>query len=174
MRYSIFLVFIVLLSSCSKWQDKPATNDPRLTNPYCNDPQAVNYNWGFPGKPDNTTCYYPTDLFKGGYSFTDSVYLPDDSLALVNAYSLYVTPLNHTAMSVSGFCGGNVILKFTAGKYGTATVDTNATVQAGQYLCRELDTVSGTFTTTNNGLYVSFKVVSDTGFTSHRGTAKKL
>jgi hypothetical protein len=102
------------------------------------------------------------------------VYLPDDSLALLNAYILYVTPLNHTAMSVSGFCGGNVILKFTAGKYGTATVDTNATVQAGQYLCRELDTVSGTFTTTNNGLYVSFKVVSDTGFTSHRGTAKKL
>src|SRR5579872_3418748 len=76
---SFIVIFFLMLTegvcSCSKYKDTKATADPRLTNPYCNDTNAVNYNWGFPGKPDSTVCFYPTDVFKGIYTFNDSIFL---------------------------------------------------------------------------------------------------
>jgi hypothetical protein len=167
----------VVLFSCQKWQDNLSNGDPRLTHPYCNDPAAVNYNWGFPGKPDSTTCYYPTDVFKGNYLYNDSVYLPDDSLAYVKQYTLQVNALDYTKMTVIGFCGSNH-LSFTAGKYAIATADTNAV--KGQTFCRTLDTLSGTLTHITNikgdtiWMGINFTVVSDTGSTTHKGTARKI
>ena len=164
------LCSVLVLYSCQKWQDKPAA-DPHLSNKYCNDPTAVNYNWGFPGTPDNTVCYYPTDVFKGTYTFKDSVYLPDDSLAFVKSYTLNVIAINHVNMAVMGFCGTSDSLKFTAGKYGMATADTNAV--SGQFFCRQLDTLTGNLVIDSAGFQISFKVQSDTGYTIHSGQAIK-
>src|ERR1043165_5567011 len=94
MRYfSLIILSLALVMgfafSCKKWQDPAPKEDPRLTRHYCNDPSAVNYNWDFPGKPDNSVCFYPADLFAGTYMFYDTVsasqsdlYLSADSLVL--------------------------------------------------------------------------------------------
>ena len=71
------VVVMLCLSSflaCTKWADTQKPSDPRLTQKYCNDPFAVNYNWGFPGLPDNSTCIFPSDLYVGTYLFHDSIY----------------------------------------------------------------------------------------------------
>jgi len=71
-----FFIIIACLSSilgCTKWTDTQNASDPRLTQKYCNDPFAVNYNWGFPGIPDNSTCVFPSDVYVGTYVFHDSI-----------------------------------------------------------------------------------------------------
>lgn len=52
MKY--FKVFILLalsvsiFFSCEKWKDPNPDVDPRITErKYCNDPEAINYNWDF-------------------------------------------------------------------------------------------------------------------------------
>src|SRR5947208_3141374 len=67
-------VLFLISASCKKYTDQPGKSDPRLARKYCNDPSAVNYNRDFPGTEDNSICYYPTDVFKGQYTFTDSIY----------------------------------------------------------------------------------------------------
>ncbi len=190
MRYFSFVVIMLgvgalTLFSCAKWKDPAPITDPRLTNPYCNDPDAVNYNRGFPGKPDNSICFYPTDLFKGVYLFKDSVYR--DTL-FISADSFYLTiepqQNSHTKMLVSGMCRGGDPLIMTAGASFIATLDTTigdtTTLNLGQFLCRSADTIAGTITkpvTDTNiqfpTLLINFKVASDTGVTTHIGKAKK-
>src|ERR1043165_6289024 len=95
MRYfSLIILSLALVMgfafSCKKWQDPAPKEDPRLTRPYCNDPEAVNYNWDFPGKPDNSVCFYPSDLFAGTYTFWDTVTHVEKEL-LLSADSLSVS-----------------------------------------------------------------------------------
>ena len=174
-----------MLHSCAKWKDPAPVTDPRLINPYCNDPDAVNYNRGFPGKPDNSVCFYPTDIFKGVYLFKDSVYR--DTL-FISADSFYLTiepqKGSRTKMLVTGMCAGSTPLTMTAGASFVATLDTTVgdttTLVLGQYMCRTQDTIAGTITkpvTDTNvqfpTLLIYFKVASDTGATMHIGKAKK-
>ena len=180
-------ILLLLLSgasvfySCKKWVDPPATNDPRLTNPYCNDPNAVNYNWGFPGKPDNSLCYYPTDLFKGTYQFVDSVYIASTSLFIyTKTETLQVYARSQTKLSIFGFCdAGDSLLLHATNNY-IATVDSligDTLTIRGQYLCRIQDTINGTITYSriDSLLHVNLQVVSDTGQTTlHIGKARKI
>ena len=178
-----FSLFAGIFYSCNKWVDPKPINDPRLINPYCNDPNAVNYNWGFPGKPDNTICYYPSDLFKGKFVFQDSVYSQSGSTfglflwAKTDTLSFYA--LSQTKIIASGICGITDSFKLTAYTF-TATMDTlvgdTLTSARGQIMCRVQDTVSGTlfYNRTDSLIHISLQVINDTGISTHVGVARKL
>ena len=178
---TILAVGAILCYSCAKWKDPAPTTDPRLTNPYCNDPNAVNYNWGFPGKPDNTICFYPTDVFVGDYVFTDSVYLnPNFTFVQSQVETLHIARNSQTQMTVTGFCSNGNTIHLTCDKSYNATVDTtlgDSVTNRGQPLCRLVDTVNGTIAKdriVDSLLHINFQVISDTGSTTHIGNAKKI
>ena len=168
---------LVIIASCKKWSDPAPTNDPRLTNPYCNDPDAVNYNWGFPGKPDNSVCFYPTDIFKGTYAMVDSIYSTRDGYYLKrDSVTLQIYALSKNKLAITGFCSGDT-LKFTAGTNYIATVDSligDTTTNRGQYWCRRVDTAAGTVTYNklDSVLYFNLLVTADSGQTNHVGKAR--
>lgn len=177
-RYIVFIVLIIIsLSACKKYSDIKGVHDPRLDSTfYCNDPEAVNYNWGFPGIPKDSVCFFPTDVFSGTYLFKDSIYTPAnaDSPALVISYTLNLYRLTKVNFRMTGFCSGGDSLHFTADRYYKAYGDTTALT--GQTFCNILDTLSGTMTkdmTNDTTMYIDFTVVADTGTTFHRGTAFK-
>jgi hypothetical protein len=181
------LLLVLTVVSCEKWSDPKAVDDPRINErKYCNDPEAVNYNWNFPGQPDNTTCIYPSDLFEGNYTFTDSIYSADqifDSVRTLITYPLQIIPVSKSAIRIIGFCGATDSLRLSAER-STYRADVDSTIQVtdttfdyGQLFCRSLDTVSGSITKDrydSTRLIIDFKVVSDTGVNYHRGTAIKL
>ncbi len=189
MRYFGFISFLLIVScsiffSCAKYKDSKAGSDPRLTNPYCNDPNAVNYNWGFPGKPDNTICFYPADLFKGVYLFHDSISIQSSGL-FIYADSLLLTisgiPNSQTKISILGFCPNGIGLTLTANTSFSASVDTtegDSVTNWGQQFCSLGDTVNGTVTKdriNDSLMYFSFQVASDTGvITMHIGSARRI
>ena len=179
MRYiSLALILICLSSSCMKSKvDNTPTTDSRLDRPYCNDPAAVNYNWAFPGTPDNTTCFYPTEVFRAAYSYNDSVYFSDGTFLFALADTLHLYAIDNTHLALLGFCGPYDTLKLTADRFYRAQLDTFTNFEIGQPLCRIADTVSGLIIQDMNDsskLKVNFTVASDTGTTIHRGTAIKL
>jgi hypothetical protein len=179
----LFISGVSLILSCAKYKDSKAVTDPRLTNPYCNDPTAVNYNWGFPGKPDNTVCFYPTDVFKGVYLYHDSVFLPPPSGIFIHADSLvlYIHRLSNTKISILGFCSNGDSLLLTASPLYVASIDTtegDSVTNWGQRFCSAGDTVNGTVTKdriNDSLMYFSFQVASDTGIvTTHIGSARRI
>jgi hypothetical protein len=172
--YGLFwgLGVVLALVSCQKWKDQKGA-DPGLTSYYCNDPVAVNYNWGFPGMPDSTVCYYPSDVFTGTFSFVDSVLLPDNTLSGIQSGMFQITADSREKFTIAGICAGNM-LHFTANRYGLATADTLIANGAGQLMCREQDTLVGQITqSAPDTLFFNFTVLSDTGTTYHLGTAYK-
>ncbi len=187
MKYAVstilfFAISTAVLFSCAKWKD-PAPQDLGLTNPYCNDPAAVNYNWGFPGRADNSVCFYPNSLFIGTYMFYDSVYR--DTL-FVGADSTIITLSSidpdptHSKLNLTGICGLNI--KLTALPGYQATVDTligdTSTITQGQHYCGVHDTLNGIISRSRldspTVLRMSFLVMTDSVIATHNGTAKKL
>lgn len=177
----------VFVFSCKKYKDPDLATDPRIaTRKYCNDPLAVNYNWDFPGVPDNTVCFYPTDIFKGSYLFTDSIYRSDnsfDSARSLITYTLNIIPYTTNKFALVGFCGNGDSLKFTAerttyrGNADTTIKLNDSTYVYGQFFCSSLDTLTGTLMRPKGdsvSLLIDFTVLSDTGLNYHRGTAIKL
>ncbi len=162
-----------MLTACSKYKDEPGGSDPRLSRKYCNDPEAVNYNFDFPGTADNSVCYYPADAFSGVYSFKDSVYSTPGTLVRQDSILLRFFALSRVRIAISGFCpGGSDSLHFTANRTLRASGDT--TIVTGQRLCRDRDTLSGYITKSlgdSSRLRFFLTVVSDTGTTTHQGTA---
>ncbi len=165
---------VLFLFACKQEENKYNATDPRLQNrPFCNDPEAVNYNWDFPGKADPSVCFFPSDLFRGRFVFRDSVYDNDgyaDSAAW-REYTIHIIPQGKNALRIEGFCA--TALTLTAPRVGfRATLDTNAV--SGQIFCRPQDTVSG-FLLRNYAdsthLQIQFSVRSDTSIRTHRGTA---
>lgn len=172
------LVFL----ACSKYKDpaRPDLGDSLGNKVYCNDPRAVNYNWNFPGKLDNTTCVYPIDPFSGNWKFQDYVTLPNGDTDAVLTRNLVFTSTEDTVLThiaVTGWCSGNVPLYITANKYGKALVDTFPGSALGQYLCVTTDTLNGNF---NKGAYkspdsmkIDLTVTDASGAKSHKGIAVK-
>lgn len=180
-RFFPFLLFgflgLTLVVSCQKWKDSKPFTDPRINNPYCNDPNAVNYNWGFPGRPDDSVCFYPTDVYVGKYLFVDSVLHSDNSFFYADSLTLHFYALSQTKMAILGFCSAGDSLKLTVDRSMNAVID-SVIVGFGQSFCRTADTVSGTIEkvltdTTNKTFTVNFTVVSDTGVNFHTGTIIK-
>ena len=182
---AVIIAGVLYLPSCKKWTDPKGYTDPRLTNPYCNDPNAVNYNWGFPGKPDNSICFYPTDEFKGNWVFIDSIYsmsgATDGNFLYAIIDTLHIYARSDTTMTIYGFCSVGDSLKFHArGLSFTATIDTlvgdSLTTTMGQIFCRLVDTVNGSifYSRADSMLHVNFTVTSDTGLSSHVGKGKAI
>ena len=175
-----FTVCTALFFSCAKWKDPKPYTDPRLTNPYCNDPAAVNYNWGFPGKPDSTVCFYPNSLFIGNYTYHDTIY-KDTLLVGIDSFTINIAIANNskTKMILTGFCGAGIYLTGLPGYQ--ATIDTiigdTATFNQGQVFCSagSGDTVFGYITKDRLDspavLHFYVQVAADTGTTSHFGSA---
>jgi hypothetical protein len=164
-------ISLLVLSACQKYEDQPGQSDPRLARKYCNDPEAVNFNFDFPGTADNSVCYYPSDVFAGTYSFNDSIYTSANKFAFAIPVTLYITAQSRTKFDVSGLCPSGT-LHFTSTRILRASAD--STVLNGQTLCRVKDTVSG-FLVRKLGdstrMQVTLTVLSDTGATTHQGTA---
>lgn len=184
----VLLVFVLLtgiIVACKKYEDPQSTvSGDDFTNLYCNDPAAVNYNHGFPGKPDNSKCFYPTDVFSGTYTFEDQVYYSADYIYAPSAsdtFDLILTPVDKTELSVYGMCSNGNPVKFFADRYYRAVGDSSFVVEdsiklPGQIFCNNVtDTVTGLITRRpdNDTLSVSFTILSDTGITFHTGRAYK-
>lgn len=166
--------------SCLKANDPPpAKPNPNLKNHYCNDPRAINYNWGFPGIPDNTVCIYPVDSFLGQWSLTDSVFHADSSFDYLLTGTLNFTATedsSKTHLKVLGFCNNSSPLFATADKYGYAGIDSMNNETAGQLLCSASDTVTGSFQflmNTKDTLRIQLNITgANAGY--HKGIAHKL
>jgi hypothetical protein len=181
-RLSLVLISLVsILLGCAKYSDPKGKRDSRLDSTfYCNDPNAVNYNWGFPGTPDSALCYYPADIYKGNYSFTDSIYNGDgslDSAQSLSTYTLSFIRLSNRKIGVLGFCSPGDTLFLTVSRV-TVVAEVDTLVGIGQKFCRTQDTVNGYLTDnrfdTLTSIKIDFSVISDTGLNYHRGTAYKL
>ena len=166
-----FLVAVILiLASCKKWKDTPGNTSPLLNRPYCNDPTAVNYNWDFPGKPDNSVCFYPTDVFKGNFIYTDSIYDGAQNFIRSQVLNLVINSSSRSKMTIAGFCSsGN--LSFTATRQLRA--DADSVVGYGQLLCRPTDTITGNINRASltDPIVFDLTVNTDTGVSYHRGSA---
>lgn len=177
----LFTTSLFCLVACQKWKDPEPKTDPRLSNYYCNDPEAVNYNWGFPGTPNDSVCYYPADKYKGIYFFKDSVYLSNNAFTYAPNYQdsfIYVYALSKTKIGVIGLCSGGDTIKFTVDRALRATVDSATGFKLGQPFCDVIDTVTGGISpdltdSTNKRFIVNLTVASDTGINFHKGFAIK-
>jgi hypothetical protein len=184
-RIAVLAGIVALVVSCSKYEDPPKTGlDDRLTNPYCNDPRAINYNRGFPGKPDNAVCIFPVDSFLGTWLLTDSMFRPNgDTIGVQQKTLSFVATedsvLRHIAMN--GWCNNGLAVYLTANKYSFAHVDTLLEGSAGQLNCGSgADTLSGnlrlnadTAIATPGTLMLEFTVSGSEGTVIHRGRAVK-
>lgn len=178
--FYLILIFSVLIG-CTKADS--SKSDARLNNStYCNEPEAINYNLGFPGVPDNTKCVFPTQVFKGSYLLYDSVLDADSKFKRIDTLNLTLTAVNNVKLNLTGFCSGTLTL--TANRYYKSVVDSLpivngsiTTMLSGQYLCGNMkDTISG-FITKNQidstKITIDFTVASDSGIIFHKGTGTK-
>lgn len=188
-KAKISLLFTALIAvviySCSKYEDPaPADGSGLFNNKYCNDSRATNYNWGFPGVPDNSACIYPVDSFLGKWSLTDSMFSPNGENIGVALKTLTFTGTEDTArigLSVTGWCSNNTAIYLVANKYGYAYADTLAEGTPGQFLCgATTDTLSGQLNLYKGGdstlkgtMEINFMVNDASGTVNHRGTAIK-
>jgi hypothetical protein len=176
----LMAISVGLLLSCAKYKD-PKGYDPHLPNHYCNDPLGVNYNWDFPGVPDNTTCFYPTDVFAGKYLFHDSMFLKSNFLFIgADSFILTIKKVNNLKMSIFGLCANGDGFSLTATPIFTASVDTtvgDSLSSYGQLLCSLHDTLTGSISQNriDSTITISLQVASDTGVTTlHLGSAKLI
>ncbi len=163
---------LLLAASCEKYEDKPGPDDSRLSRKYCNDPEAVNFNRDFPGTADNSVCFYPSDAYKGRFTWIDSIY-SNSTLQSQRSLILDFSAVDKEQISVQGLCeGAPTMITFSANRQLRAVADT--TILKGQALCRPRDTVSGYILQSlgdSSRLRFYLTVVSDTGTTLHQGTA---
>ncbi len=178
LRYIVIAIFCIgAFASCKKYKDQPGPDDPRLERPYCNDPEAVNYNWDFPGKPDSTVCYYATDVLAGNYTLQDSIYSSENVLDTLGIRTVYfnIYPLSRFHIGVVGLCGPDTLF-FLSDRYYNISAD--SLFESGQPFCSPLDTVTGTMRlspgdTTFLQLDLTVYGGALTGTRYHRGTAIK-
>jgi len=174
----LFIVVMLCLSSflaCTKWVDTQSPVDPRLTQKYCNDPFAVNYNWGFPGVPDNSTCIFPADLYVGTYLFHDSIYSIANILVDTNQIMLRIFKKKIDKVAIWGFYNVADSLFVSVLKNGNGSIDSLQNFP-GQNLPTSLDTLSGScykYVLDTLRLKINWKINTDTGIYFHKGTAIK-
>lgn len=182
MSKNVFIVILLITAmySCTKSEPYNEPNEQLFENKYCNDPEAINYNDGFPGTPDNSICIYPKDVFVGTYALRDSVLNLDFELDTIWVMDISVYALSNNVLRVTGFCNQGDSLDFTADRYYKATADSvlfpDSTLLPGQYGCRALDTLIGTLRKDQldtNLLRINWTITSDTGINYHIGTAVK-
>jgi hypothetical protein len=174
MRHIVF-IFILFIGfvSCKKAVDTPGAQYAGQEQPYCNDPEAINYNYQFPGTANNMTCTFPTDPFTGQFTLSDTVYTADFASYYVLFHTVNVYAISKTKMAVVGFCGISDSIKLTAGRYYKASIDT--TILNGQALCNPKDTISGFFEADSIGIKIKFTMNSEIeGIKYHTGRGIRI
>ncbi len=168
------LLPLLFLLACKGYKDPAPFTDPRIVNPYCNNPSAINYNWNFPGIPNDSVCIFPADIFGGTYFYHDSIF--NATGLLLNEDSFYITlhQIDTTHLTIEGFCTGKVFTA-RANRFGAFTLDS---IQgSGQFLCNGIDTLMGggsKFDIWDTlSLHLQYQVHSDTAVVYHAGTAIK-
>ena len=173
LRYCLFIV--LLATSCKRYEDPAAFTDPRIKELYCNDPSAVNYNWNFPGIPDNSTCIYPSDVFEGLYKYYDTTLDATLNVVSTDSFTLSFVKVDSTKMILNGFCGNNP-LSLHANRILRFTID--SLMGEGQIHCNPLDTITGggfkQAFSDNLHIFLNYEILSDTGRTKHKGKGTKL
>ncbi len=166
MRQSILFI-LLFAAACKPYQDPDPITDPRINNPYCNVPSAINYNWGFPGIPDNSTCIYAADLFQGNYIWRDTI--RDGNGAAISFDSVFatVTKIDSNRLNISGRCGYD--LKLTADRFLNIVID--SLDGNGQKFCSPTDTIIGSglkisFSDTTNFI-LNYRIESDSVISTH-------
>jgi len=168
-KYLSYIILLLFAVSCRPYQDPAPISDPRLQDSrYCNDPAAINYNWNFPGIPDNSICFYPADVFAGNYLWRDTVL--NDNLTARSFDSTYVTlqKIDTVGLKLSGKCGYEI--NITADRFLTLIIDSIA--GNGQLFCRNTDTIIGTgiksSITDTTTFTLNYTIHSDTGISNHK------
>jgi hypothetical protein len=176
----IAVILLIAIVSCNKYKDPPRKDrDERLDNPYCNDPIAINYNWGFPGVPNNDVCIYPTDPFEGSWIFTDTIYFSDSAIASIETYSLNFSPVHEDSLkskiAVYGWCSNEPFF-IIADKFLKATTDTTDGGLNMQIICNPPDSIYGSFAKYDEdslAMRINLTVNNQNGIRVHSGTAVK-
>ena len=167
MRNNIFII-LLLIAACKPYEDPEPITDPRINNPYCNDPAAINFNWGFPGVPDNSQCFYPADVFEGNYVWQDSTLNDNGAVIAYDSIFSTINKIDSTRFEIIGRCNANV--KLTASRFLTFTIDT--IVGDGQIFCRATDTIAGSGmkvgVSDTSTFFMNYSVITDTGTTTHK------
>jgi len=175
MRIILLISSCILLFGCKHYKDPDPFSDDRINKHYCNDPSAINFNWDFPGIPDNTVCIYPAQIFSGNYFYRDSILGKDLSVLGVDSFPITVTQIDSTRLKILGLCGTEFYTA-KANRFFQFTLDT--VVGNGQQFCNPLDTISGNgkkFSIADTStIKLSYQLLSDTGISYHSGTAIKL
>jgi hypothetical protein len=172
---TFIMLYTIIIIGCVKYKDPTPITTDKLTTPYCNILTAVNYNWGFPGVPNNSICTYPADLFLGTYIFYDSVlnavaeYVPFDSNIIE------ISKVSDSTILIKGLCGSNSsTFSAKATKNYRFSLDSNTTL--GQVFCSNNDTINGfgmkNFYNDSNFKF-SYNLINNAIITEHKGTFKK-
>lgn len=167
MRNLLFVTFI-FIAACKPYQDPDPISDPRLEeSSYCNDPAAINYNWGFPGVPDNTLCIYPSDVFTGNYVWRDTILDGNRNVLGFDSAFVTITKIDTTRVNINGRCGYD--LKLTADEFLNIVID--SIDGNGQKFCQANDTIIGSglktgFSDTTT-FTLNYTIISDTGSSMH-------
>lgn len=179
-KIAIYISGLLLFMACAKSDPFDKADEDQFGNRYCNDPIAINYNHGFPGTADNTTCIYPTDVFTGTYLLKDSIYDADFNLDTILDFMVRFHRVSLTQLKLSGFCLNGDTVRLTADRYYRAAVDStllpDSSMMEGHVFCRAIDTLTGTinkYKDDSNKIRVSFIIASDTGINYHVGTGIK-
>jgi hypothetical protein len=169
-----YLLVFILFGACKKYSDPAPFSDPRINNPYCNVPAALNYNWGFPGIPDNSLCIYPSTFFSGNYFYRDSTFDIGMNFLSQDSFPITITVVDTSRVNISGFCGTNVLQAKTDKFY---KIKFDSTFAYGQHLCSSTDTVTGGGSKKDISdtatIKFAYTLLSDTGVSYHIGTATK-
>ena len=175
-----YIIIGLLFLGCAKSDPFNKADGSQFVTHYCNDPIAINYNYGFPGTADNKVCIYPTDVFSGTFELKDSIYDADFNLDTILNYVVSFHRVSLTQLKLSGFCINGDTVRLTADKYYRAAVDStmlhDSSMIEGHVFCRAIDTLRGTinkYKDDSNKIKINFIIASDTGINYHIGTGIK-
>lgn len=172
-----FAALSMFFIACEKYKDKKGDDiQDQLKNKYCNIPFAINYNWGFPGIEDNSTCYFAYEFFEGSWIFIDTVskdevVLSIDTIPISFARKEADTTL--ASIEMMGLCNLEK-LNLITDKFYNAITDTMENGEKFQVICNNQDTIAGTIArhiSDSTNLSIKLSVTNANGTFIHKGIA---
>lgn len=174
MRIVFLVVVFFSFIACKKYKDPKPFTDSRIKNKYCNDPSAINYNWNFPGVPDNNTCIYPAQIFSGNYQFFDTVVNEFGAYQTSDSFAIHIAQIDTVHLQISGFCNVGFFTA-KANRFMKYTLD--SIIGNGQLYCNNQDTIVGYGIKKDIGdtlsIFINYQLQTDTGVVYHKGVALK-
>lgn len=141
-------VFMLGFISCDRYEDKTLQDwDDQDNSYYCNQADAINYNWGFPGLINDSICIFPNEVFEGTWYLTDTIF--NDTLGIEQIQERWVT-IDWVAddtisykLKMMGFCEEDQPLYFDANRFMLANIVDDLEDTNGQLYCDLTSSISG-------------------------------